>query len=313
MVDDVTADLPPPDVLQTPAYVALLLAELAPERPTTIVDVGANPINEAPYSGLLHAGACHVIGFEPQAEAYAALQTSKTPAETYYPFAVGTGAAQTLRLYKNSGMTSVFDPYKPGLRMIGHQGWGKISGRVEFDTVALDQATDLPDFDLMKIDIQGAEVQVFQGAEKVMQSCIAVIVELRYLQIYKGEPMLGGVDTELRRQGFGLHKFMFNKSKMLIHSQAARVKTRRMLDQLLDGDAIYLRNIAEPDKLSVEQLKHMAVLAASVFDSHSLALYCLDALAARGTVAKDLASRYVDALPAHLRTEKRDQDDQSRA
>jgi hypothetical protein len=106
---------------------------------------------------------------------------------------------------------------------------------------------------------------------------------------------------------------MFNKSKMLIHSQAARVKTRRMLDQLLDGDAIYLRNIAEPDKLSVEQLKHMAVLAASVFDSHSLALYCLDALAARGTVAEDLASRYVDALPAHLRTEKRDQDDQSRA
>ena len=96
MVDDVTADLPPPDVLQTPAYVALLLAELAPERPTTIVDVGANPINEAPYSGLLHAGACHVIGFEPQAEAYAALQTSKTAAETYYPFAVGTGAAQTL-------------------------------------------------------------------------------------------------------------------------------------------------------------------------------------------------------------------------
>lgn len=69
MVDDLTADLPQPDALQTPAYVALLLAELAPERPTTIVDVGANPINEAPYSGLLQAGGCHVIGFEPQAEA----------------------------------------------------------------------------------------------------------------------------------------------------------------------------------------------------------------------------------------------------
>lgn len=296
---DQTIDATPTTAWEAP--VRLLLAELRQSRPTTIVDVGANPINEAPYSALLALGACHVVGFEPQDEAYQALLQTKTAQETYYPFAVGTGSSLDLRIYKSSGMTSIFDPYKPGLRMIGHQGWAKVEKKISFDTVALDSATDLPSFDLMKIDIQGAETLVFQGAERVMQSCVAVIVELRYMRIYEGEPMVGGVDTELRRQGFYLHKFMFNKSKMLTHSQSARVKTRRMLDQLVDGDGIYLRNIAEPEKLSDDQLKHLALLAASVFDSHSLALYCIDALAARGAVAADLAKRYVDTLPPELR------------
>jgi len=187
------------------------------------------------------------------------------------------------------------------LRAIGHPGWAKVTGKIGLDTVALDQAIDLLPFDLMKIDIQGGENLVFAGAERVLGTAVAVIVELRYLRMYEGEPMLGGVDSELRRQGFYLHKFMFNKSKMLVHSQADRVKTKRMQDQLLDGDGIYLRNIAEPDKLSNDQLKHLALLAAAVFDSHSLALYCVDALAARGAVAADLASRYVDTLPAELR------------
>lgn len=281
--------------------VQLLLAELAPSRKTTIIDVGANPINEAPYSGLLKMGGCHVVGFEPQDEAYEALLKTKTANETYYPFAVGTGDTLDLRIYKSSGMTSIFDPYRPGLRIFGRAGWAKVEQKISFETVALDKTTDLPAFDMMKIDIQGAENLVFQGAERVLQACVAVIVELRYMRIYEGEPMVGGVDTELRRQGFYLHKFMFNKSKMLTHSQAARVKTRKMQDQLLDGDAIYLRNIAEPESLSDDQLKHMALLAASVFDSHSLALYCIDALAARGAVAIDLAARYVDTLPADLR------------
>ena len=296
---DQTTDVSPQTAWEAP--VRLLLAELHPARPTTIVDVGANPINEAPYSALLKLGGCHVVGFEPQDAAYQALLKTKTAQETYYPFAVGNGQPVELRLFKSSGMASVFDPYKPGLRAIGHPGWAKVTGKIGFDTVALDQATDLLPFDLMKIDIQGGENLVFAGAERVLATAVAVIVELRYLRMYEGEPMLGGVDTELRRQGFYLHKFMFNKSKMLAHSQADRVKTKRMQDQLLDGDGIYLRNIAEPEKLSDDQLKHLALLAAAVFDSHSLALYCIDALATRGAVAADLAKRYVDTLPPELR------------
>ena len=72
-------DLPPPPAA---AHTALLLAALAPARKTAVVDVGANPINEAPYAALLRMGGCHVTGFEPQADAFAALQKTITPDET---------------------------------------------------------------------------------------------------------------------------------------------------------------------------------------------------------------------------------------
>ena len=39
-----------------------------------------------------------------------------------------------------------------------------------------------------------------------------------------------------------LHKFMFNKSQPFPHSQAARLNRRRTSDQLIDGDAVYLRH-----------------------------------------------------------------------
>ena len=92
-----------------------------------------------------------------------------------------------------------------------------------------------------------------------------------------------------------------NKSKALPNSQSARLNRKKVADQLVDGAGVYVRNIAEPERLSDDQLKHLAILAASVFSSHSLALSSLDRLVERGVVAADLPARYVDTLPDTLR------------
>ena len=63
-----------------------------------------------------------------------------------------------------------------------------------------------------------------------------------------------------------------------------------------------IRNIAEPEKLSDQQFIHLAILAASVFHSHSLVLFCLDELVRRGVAQPDLPGRYVDLLPENLRS-----------
>jgi hypothetical protein len=52
----------------------LLTDILRPERPTAIVDVGANPIDgDPPYKAMLRLGLCDVVGFEPQPETLARL------------------------------------------------------------------------------------------------------------------------------------------------------------------------------------------------------------------------------------------------
>jgi FkbM family methyltransferase len=287
-----------------PKDLALLLSEIRPSRLTTIVDVGANPVHEPPYHLLRDVGACHVIGFEPEAEAFARLETARRPNETNFNLTVGDGKPHRLHLYRQQSMTSIFPPYKAGLRALGWDSIGKVRDSVETPTVALDRLAGMPPFDLMKIDIQGGETLAFRGARKLLMSAVAVIVELRYHRLYEDEPMLSGVDTELEQLGFGLHKFLFNKSRMFRHSQVDRVRRRAMSDQLVDGDAVYLRSVSEPETLSDDQLKHLAILGNSVFQSHSLVLYCLDMLVTRGCAPADLPARYVDALPDRYRKEE---------
>jgi FkbM family methyltransferase len=286
--------------LEVPKELQLLIAEIPPSRLTTIVDVGANPVNEPDYRLLRDIGACRVVGFEPEAKAFAALERARRPNETYFNLAIGDGQTRDLQLYRYQMMTSIYRPYLPGYKAVGWEGVGEVRGQVSLPTRALDDIPDLPPFDLLKIDIQGAEKLAFQGARRGLMSAVAVIVEQRYLRLYIDEPMLGETDAELLRQGFGLHKFLFNKSRMLLHSQEKRVRRRHMMDQLIDGDAVYLRNIAEPERLSDDQLKHLAILGSSVFRSHSLVLYCLDQLVGRKAADPDLPGRYVDALPPHL-------------
>ncbi len=69
-----------------------LFGMLQPKRLTAVVDIGANPIDgDPPYKEMLAAGLCTVIGFEPQADALAALNRRRTPRERYLPYAVGDG------------------------------------------------------------------------------------------------------------------------------------------------------------------------------------------------------------------------------
>lgn len=287
-----------PTISRAAAY---LLATLPFPRKTSICDVGANPINVPPYAGLLNAGGCRVTGFEPNPEAFRELIEAKGENETYHNVAVGDGTELDLHIYDFVTFTSIFPPHEPGYRAIGSERWGKVNAVAKMPTVALDDLEGLEPFDCLKIDIQGGEQLVFRHARRMLAEAVCVIVEARYLQLYENEPMLGGVDEELRSQGFMLHKFMFNKSRPMPNSQLRRLRRKLVLDQLIDGDAVYLRHPGHIADWTEAQLCHGALLGASVFGSHSFVLYCLDELVRRKSIGPRTPARYVDALPDDLR------------
>src|ERR1700749_1451974 len=80
---------------------------LAPSRLTSIVDVGANPIDgDPPYKAMLAAGLGEGTFFDPQAEALARLEKKKGPKERYLPYVVGDGSCGRLNVCELEGMTS---------------------------------------------------------------------------------------------------------------------------------------------------------------------------------------------------------------
>ena len=77
-----------------------------------------------------------------------------------------------------------------------------------------------------------------------------------------------------------------------------RMKGPAFKTQLIDGDAVYIRNPETIADWSDDQVIALMVSAAGVFDSHDLAVFCLDELERRGRVEGGVQDAYLDALPA---------------
>jgi FkbM family methyltransferase len=273
-----------------------LVALLAPERRTRVVEVGANPINENPYAGLLASGHCEVWGFEPEPRAFARLK--QTDQETYLPFAIGKGGPATLYVTRAASLTSLLKPSAETAAYFQRfSNPGTVEEELAMETHRLDDLDDLPGFDLMKIDVQGGETQVFEGAVEKLSQAVAVISEVAFMPLYEDQPLLDAQMQSLRACGLDLHKFMFLKGFSLRGGMATRLEKTAHDNQLLDGDAIFLRALRRPDEVSDEQLKHLAILCDAVIESFDVTVRCLDLLLARGVIERAAAEAYIDRLP----------------
>ncbi len=282
--------------------VAFLRTALTPERPLRIVDVGANPINTPDYDALLDMGGCEVWGFEPEEKAFAELEANPRPGAHYINKAVGAPGKGTFYNHPQNGLGSLYPVRKESVAFLGHPGWHREDVETaEIDLVALDDLDDLPQPDLLKIDIQGGELDVIRNAREKLSQAVCVIPEVRFYRMYEGEPLWGKLDVELHDQGFVLHKLLFSKPTMIANSQGDRLKRKVVRNQLIDGDAVYIRNPEVPQEWSDEQLKQLAIASAGVFSSFDLTLFCLDRLSDRGVIGPDVAKAFVDVLPSWVK------------
>ncbi|MBF9029665.1 FkbM family methyltransferase [Rhodobacterales bacterium HKCCE3408] len=277
----------------------VLTDALRPSRPMRICDVGASPLSLPPYQGLLEDGVAHVYGFEPNPAQFAALP--ETPGATWFPTAVGAAGERVLRVHPTAGFTSLFPMDAEALGIIGKDRWAEREvTEIPLTTTPLDAVEGLPPVDLLKMDLQGGELEVLQGGTRTLADAVAVVTEVRFHRIYEDEPLFGDLDAELRAQGFRLHKFLFTKSVMMPHAHEAEVVRPRLTSQLLDGDAVYLRDGAL-GSFGDDALHFLALAADAVFDSPDLALGCLDELIARGLAPADLPARYIARFRTHQR------------
>lgn len=273
-----------------------------PDRLTTVVDVGASPIDGAPpYARMLAQGLCRVIGFEPQEDALAALVAARSERETYLPYVVGDGRPGTLSICYAPGMTSLLRPDPRMLRQFpGFTEFGRVVREVPVETRRLDDIAEIDALDFLKIDVQGSELAVFRGGRERLRSAVAVQTEVSFIRLYEGQPHVGEIDVELRSLGFVPHAFAAIKQWMI--APLATDDPYGSMHQLLESDMIYVRDFTQPDAMSDEQLQHLALVAHHCFGSFDLATRCIDQLARRGVIDGDAAHRYVAWIPgARLR------------
>src|SRR5262249_49269140 len=123
----------------------------------------------------------------------------------------------------------------------------RVVERWPVETKRLDDIPEVRETDFLKVDVQGAELLVFRGGERMLNDVLVVQTEVEFVPLYKDQPLFADVDTFLRGRGFQFHRMSWTGRtfKPLILNNDANAA----MSQMLWGDAIYVRDFMAFDQL----------------------------------------------------------------
>lgn len=177
------------------------------QAPLVLIDIGAS--GGIPPHWRQARQFLHVIGFEPDMREYERLAKTSPKNMHYLNTALYSGKTRlTLHLAREQKVSSIFQPDRPFLDQFPQADSYDIVGTAELDADSLDNQLGehgFTDADFMKIDTQGAELAILQGASSALERMLfGVEVEVEFRPIYKDQPLFGDVDACMRSQGFEL-------------------------------------------------------------------------------------------------------------
>lgn len=282
-----------------PDLVADLVRALPLAAPIEVVDIGASglPTSEKPpYEPLLTLGLARLTGFEPNAEELAKLPVSDT--RRYLPHAVGDGGPATLHLTRHPGFVSTLAP-DPSVTGHVHSflALTEVAAQQPVQTVRLDDLVELPRIDWLKIDIQGGELAAFRGGRQKLREALCIQTEVAFVPIYRDQPLFSDQDAFLRSLGqrfFGFastHRFPFTGTPNDLYFEAKR----RDIGQLIDADAVYLRDFTGWDMLPVEELKRLFLILTLCYPAISATLRLAGILVRKAALPDAIFQRLLQA------------------
>ena len=176
-------------------------------HPLVLVDVGAR-------GGLRDNWAAarrnlQVLGFEPDQREFDQLAAKNGMQETTAYFGVALHNRPgpiRLNVARDRGLSSIFVPNRAFI--------DAFPDATRFDTIDVQQveadtldnllrARAIHDVDFLKVDTQGSELFVLEGAASALASTVTgVEVEVEFTPIYQGQPLFADVDAFLRERGY---------------------------------------------------------------------------------------------------------------
>jgi FkbM family methyltransferase len=213
--------------------------------------VMAKLLRRSTVTGILDAGASNghiserLLGRFPRATAYAfepnplykqTLEDLARRDSRFHPqFAALSDRVgrDHLNIMELPGATSLL---KPGERIRDVAPAGAAIKTVsEVDVITLDEwaaRNGSPPIELMKFDIQGAELKALRGAERMLrESTLLVYSEIWFNAVYEGAPLYSEIDAFLRTQGFALYdmyKPKYDPHGLLVWADAIFLKLAKV-------------------------------------------------------------------------------------
>ena len=244
-----------------------------------MLEIGGVPLDgqQEPFYQLLDLfPGSKVVAFEVDKKVCEELNQTSKKGITFYPVALGKKDESRKFYETNHPMCASL--YKPNQDLIGLYNNFEVAylkSISNIDTVSLDffaEQNNIGQIDFIKIDIQGAELEVFKSGIAVLKDVLAIVCEVEFLPIYEDQPLFGDVCEFLATRDLMFHKFL---------GLAGRALTPIVLDnnpnlptQHFWSDAVYIRHVLSIPKLSPNKLLKLSILG-YLYGSPDLTYYCL--------------------------------------
>lgn len=164
--------------------------------------------------------------------------------EKHIPLALGKSVGEaTLYVTKHPMCSSLYSPNEPYIaRFSNLPELCNLDFTIDIETTTLDaffQDEIINTVDFLQIDVQGADLQVLEGASEVLKrGVLGIQVEVEFSHLYMNQPLFSDVDVYLRERGFTL----FDLSTAYRSRACSPIVSTRRPGQLLWGDAYYLQD-----------------------------------------------------------------------
>jgi len=203
------------------------------------------------------AGAVEAVGFEPDIEECKRLNlkyeaaTTKWKSLRFLPIALGNGQDLTLNLYRQRGCSSLLKANVELARQFCREDYYVLEDQIKVSTITLDDAATQYGFKnatALKIDIQGAELDVFNSGKNLLtNNILSIRTEISFLPVYFEQPLLCDIDKFLHPLGFiplefsELHSWRRDSLKKTPYLSSGMLPYSK--GQLVHGDVLYVKNL----------------------------------------------------------------------
>jgi FkbM family methyltransferase len=261
------------------AHLASIISAESPELKFTLMEIGALQIDENPepfYSLLDLFPGSQIIGFEVDEDLCDQMNSKAKAGVRYYPNALGEKNERREFYITNHPMCcSLYEPNQALISLYNNFEVAYLKRKDKIDTVSMDYfslVNGISEIDFIKIDIQGAELDVFKGGVAALKSVLALVCEVEFIPHYVQQPLFGDVCTFLDKHQLMFHKFLGLAGRAL--KPIVINNDPNLPSQHIWSDAVFIRHIHAVQNLSAKQLLKLSMLAAA-YDSPDLSYYCL--------------------------------------
>jgi FkbM family methyltransferase len=264
----------------------------SPPAPVLVLDIGAWSDGGDRYAPLVAQGLARVTAVDATPLDPAALK-ARGIVRTLGVM-LGDGGPAQFRVTFFPGCSSLLEPDPAVIDRFPMLGTGeggnfRVKNRHDIQTRRLDDVLTegLPDY--IKIDVQGAELDILRHGTRALAMATVVECEVEFMALYRNQPLFCDVQAFMREHGFVLHKLIDLVGHSLLPPPGPQP-----VNQLLWGDAVFVRDFTRLDRFDDDDLIRAALVLNDCYRSFDLVALLLAEHDRRR--ATDYAARYRAAL-----------------